>query len=174
MKNIVLVGFMGTGKTTVGQILANRLNRQFIDVDSKIESNCGMPVSEIFKVQGESFFRQQEQQAIKVPQANAVVDTGGGAVLSSENVANLKNHGLMICLAATADSIVSRIGTDGARPLLNVPNKEEAVAKLLQERSSRYQVADYTVDTSILTPGEVAERIIGIMQAKGDVNELSV
>lgn len=176
MENIVLVGFMGTGKTTVGRLLANKLNRQFIDVDRKIEENCGMPVSEIFKVQGESFFRQQEQQAIKdfLPQANAVVATGGGAVLSSENVANLKNHGLMICLAATADSIVSRIGTDGARPLLNVPNKDEAVAKLLQERASRYQVADYTVDTSILTPGEVAERIIGIMQAKGDVNELSV
>lgn len=166
MKNIVLVGFMGTGKTTVGQILARELNKQFIDVDSNIEASCGMPVSEIFKLRGESFFRQQERQTIKetLPRSGAVVATGGGAVLSSENVANLKSHGLMICLAASPECIVSRVGTDGTRPLLNVPDKEAAVARLLQERASRYQVADFTVDTSALTPGEVAEKIIDLLQ----------
>jgi shikimate kinase len=165
MKNIVLVGFMGTGKTTVGQILARKLNRQFIDMDSKIETNCGMPVSEIFKTRGETFFRQQEQRVIKdfLPSGDAVVATGGGAVCSSENVAGLKKNGLMICLTATANSIVGRVGADATRPLLSAPNKEEIVARLLKERAGFYQAADFTVDTSSLTPEEAAGKIIGFL-----------
>ncbi|MDR3562402.1 MAG: shikimate kinase [Negativicutes bacterium] len=166
MKNIVLVGFMGTGKTTVGKELAQRLNCPFVDVDRKIEANCGMPVSEIFKLQGEAFFRQQERLVIKeyLPDRNAVVATGGGAVLSPENVDNLKNHGVMVCLEANVDVIINRVGLDATRPLLNAPNKEELVAKLLVERASRYQLADFRVDTSALTPGEVAEKIIGYFE----------
>jgi shikimate kinase len=169
MKNIVLIGFMGTGKTTVGRILASRLNRQFIDVDNKIETNCGMPVNEIFKMKGEAFFREQEELAIKdfLPQGNAVVATGGGAVVSAINVANLKKHGFLVCLTANADSIVGRIGTDATRPLLCAPNKEEVVAKLLAERTCYYQTADFAVDTSGLTPEETAEEIIGFLQRSG-------
>jgi 3-dehydroquinate dehydratase I len=170
MKNIVLVGFMGTGKTTVGQILAKRLRRRFIDIDGEIETNCGRPVSEIFKNEGEVFFRQQEQQVIKelLPEGDVVVATGGGAVLFAENVANLKKHGLLICLTATPDSIVGRVGTDGTRPLLSAPNREETVARLLQERARHYQAADFTVDTSSLTPDEAAEEIIGFLRRTGE------
>jgi len=165
MENIVLVGFMGTGKTTVGRLLANKLNRQFIDVDRKIEENCGMPVSEIFKTYGEAFFRQQEQLVIKdlLPRGNAVVATGGGAVLFSENIINLKNHGIMIGLEASPEVIIRRIGGDASRPLLNAPNREELVSKLLQERASRYRMADFSVDTSTLTAEEVSEEIIYLL-----------
>ncbi|MDR3564612.1 MAG: shikimate kinase [Negativicutes bacterium] len=168
MKNIILVGFMGTGKTTVGQLLAKKLNRQFIDVDRKIEAYCGMPVGDIFKLQGELFFRRQEQLIIKdlLPHRSAVVATGGGAILSSENVSNMRAHGVMICLEASVDEIIKRIGLDASRPLLNAPNKEERVAKLLAERANRYQLADFSVDTSALAPEEVAEKIIGYFDIK--------
>ncbi|MDR3562748.1 MAG: shikimate kinase [Negativicutes bacterium] len=169
MENIVLVGFMGTGKTTVGRILATRLCFEFVDVDSAIEASCGMPVSEIFKVRGEAFFRQQEQRVIRelLPAGNAVVATGGGAVMSPANVANLKKHGLMICLTATPASIVGRVGADGTRPLLSAPNKEEIIDRLLQERASYYQTADFTVDTTGLSPEEAAEKIIGFFHRAG-------
>lgn len=167
MENIVLVGFMGTGKTTVGRILAEKLNRRFIDVDRKIEENCGMPVGEIFRNKGEVFFRQQELLTIKnsLPSGNAVVATGGGAVLNAENIVNLKKHGIMVGLEASADVIIGRIGSDTDRPLLNTPNREEIVSKLLQERASRYRLADFSVDTSMLTPEEVAEKIIYLLVA---------
>lgn len=165
MRNIVLVGFMGAGKTTTGRVLAQKLNRRFIDLDREIEGSCGMAVSEIFRVHGEAFFRERERLTIRdlLPRDNTVIATGGGAVLLPENVANLKKHGKMICLAANTETIINRLGTDKSRPLLNAPNREELIGRLLQERAQRYQLADLTVDTNRLTPDEVADRIIAFM-----------
>lgn len=166
VKNIVLVGFMGTGKTTAGTALSRKLNRPFIDTDIQIEVNCNMAIADIFKNHGETFFRQQEKLAIRdyVPCNNAIVAVGGGAVLNPENVINLKNNGIIICLTASPEKIVKRIGGDTTRPLLNVDNKHEVVAKLLRERAGRYRLADFTVDTTPFTPEEVADQIINIIK----------
>lgn len=165
MKNIVLVGFMGAGKTTAGKVLARKLGRRFIDLDREIEAGCGMPVSEIFRVHGEAFFRDRERLAISelISHSGTVISTGGGVMLQPENVANLKKNGWIVCLGAGTKTIITRIGQDKTRPLLNAPNREELVDKLLRERAHRYQLADFTVDTNTLTPDEVADRIIAFM-----------
>lgn len=167
MKNIILVGFMGAGKTTTGRVLARKLDRHFVDLDREIETVCGMTVSDIFRIHGEAFFREQERNMIRElsQQSNKVIATGGGVMLQPENVANLKSNGWVVCLAATADTIINRIGTDKTRPLLNAPNREELIGKMLQERANRYRLADYTVDTNRLTPDAVADRIIAFMLA---------
>jgi shikimate kinase len=167
MRNIVLVGFMGVGKTTTGQLLAKKLKRRFIDLDQEIEAKSGKPVSEIFRLHGEEFFREQERLAIRelLPQGNVIIATGGGVMQQPENVDNLKKHGWMVCLEASVDTIISRIGTDKTRPLLNEPNREELIGKLLQERMPSYRLADFTVNTNKITPDEVADRIIAFMLA---------
>ncbi len=165
--NIILVGFMGAGKTTTGKVLARKLDRHFVDLDQEIETVCGMTVSDIFRIHGEAFFREQERNMIRElsQRNNNVIATGGGVMLHPENVANLKSNGWVVCLTATADTIISRIGTDKTRPLLNAPNREKLIGKMLQERADRYRLADYTVDTNRLTPDEVADRIIAFMLA---------
>lgn len=175
MRNIVLVGFMGAGKTTTGKVLAQKLSRRFIDLDREIEGSCGMAISEIFRVYGEAYFRERERLTIRdlLPRDNTVIATGGGAILLPENVANLKNHGKMICLAVSTETIISRLGMDKSRPLLNAPNREELISRLLQERAHRYQLADLTVDTSRLTPNEVADRIIAFMCQQEVLADLS-
>lgn len=168
MKNIVLVGFMGTGKTTTGMVLAEKLNLPFIDIDRKIETECGMTVADIFKKHGEAFFRQIEKSMIRegLPSSDTIIATGGGAVLFTENIFNLKRHGTVICLQASVDVIIKRIEHCTDRPLLNAPDRAERIAKLLQERAARYQMADYSIDTSALAPDEVAETIIALVQEK--------
>ena len=121
MKNIVLIGFMGTGKTSTGRVLARRLGRPFIDVDRKIEGIYLMSVSDIFAKYGEKAFRQTEKEIIiKVAKyTNTVIATGGGTVLLPENLFRLRNNGIIVSLAATTDKIVERIGKRRfLRPLL--------------------------------------------------------
>lgn len=163
MKNIVLIGFMGTGKTTSGHILANRFGWNFIDVDQKIEEYCNMPISHIFKLYGEKYFRKQEMAVIEklVGCSNSVIATGGGAILSDDNVRNLKKCGVVVCLNARPETIVQRLQHDAdSRPLLNSPDRLTNISKLMQERHVRYQTADLFVDTDTIDPWEVSENII--------------
>jgi shikimate kinase len=174
MTNIVLIGFMGTGKTTVGKALADKLGRPFIDIDREIEANCGMTIDEIFKVHGEPFFREQERCAIKNISRNcsAVVATGGGAVLSPENVTHLKNSGIVVLLQAPAEVILRRVEKEAAkRPLLNKPDRLQAINKLLEERARHYQIADFRVDTSDHTPGIITDIIIDYLRSNGHLIE---
>ena len=103
MKNIVLIGFMGTGKTSAGRLLAGRLNRPFIDVDKKIEQETGLAISDIFQLNGEDHFRHLEREVISrvARYTNAIIATGGGVVLKQENMVRLKNTGIIISLTAT-------------------------------------------------------------------------
>ncbi len=165
--NIVLIGFMGTGKTTIGQILANKLGRPFVDIDQKIEVESGMTISEMFRLYGEPYFRERERHMIAAVSRyeNIIIATGGGAILASENIRNLKRNGTVICLEALPEIIINRLGKDGTRPLLNLPDRDQVVAKLLQERSCRYhQAADFSIDTSLFSPQEAAEEIISRMR----------
>lgn len=166
MRNIVLVGFMGTGKTTVGELLATKLGWKLIDVDREIEARCHMPMSKIFSEYGEPFFREMETAVIKSLTLNdgMVVATGGGAVLRDENIAALRQCGTIVRLNAQAELIVKRLEQDQrvVRPLLSRPDKLQTVVTILAERQSRYELADFSVDTDHLTPAEVVRKILAI------------
>lgn len=168
--NILLIGFMGTGKTTVGRLLAQRTGRTFVDLDEEIERSLGLPVSAIFAQYGEAFFREQERQIIRQLSCrnDMVVATGGGAVLCEENVSNLRQCGLVIALQCQPDIIAKRIAGDpDVRPLVKQEDSLQIITGLWQERRSRYEEANFTIDTSWSTANEVVnklENLIAIWQ----------
>ncbi len=150
-KNLVLIGFMGTGKSSVGIRLAQKLKREFVDMDREIEGVCGMSVSEIFKSYGEVRFRSEEKlMAAKVgKREDLVIATGGGAVLNSENVVSFKENGVLICLDASPQDILARVNRKkGTRPLLKRSDNLHDIVKLLEEREAFYACADIRVNTS--------------------------
>ena len=169
MKNVVLIGFMGTGKTTVGRLLAGRLGRPFVDSDKKIELWHGMSIKEMFENHGENYFRQREKEAIARLSRyhNAVIATGGGVVLQQKNMERLKRHGVIIALTAELEMILQRTARKDARPLLNGVERAETVRNLLQNRESLYKQAAFVVDTTTLTPQQVVAEIMEFLQQEG-------
>lgn len=150
-KNIVLIGFMGTGKSSVGSRLAQRLKREFVDMDREIERVSNMTVAEIFRKHGEVRFRSEEQLMVKKlsQRSNLVIATGGGVVLSSENVDHLKRNGILICLDASPEDIFARVSRKkGIRPLLKKGTTKEDIRLMLEEREPYYGCADIRVNTS--------------------------
>ena len=172
MRNVVLIGFMGTGKSSTGKMLAQRLGCAFIDMDVKIEEAAGMTIPEIFAKFGEDHFRQLEHElALKLSsRRNAVISTGGGTVKNPANVEALKQSGVMVCLKANVDTVLERTQNRGTRPVLDKEDKgdrRQAVEKLLQEREALYEQADFTVDTSDLSPLQVVEIITKTLKTRG-------
>jgi shikimate kinase len=165
MRNIVLVGFMGTGKTAVGKLLAARLKKQRLCLDDMVEWKIGKPIVDIFEQDGEAFFRKVEKEIVRAASRDkdAVIDAGGGVVIDEENVKRLKEHGIIICLRAKPEVIYERTKGHLHRPLLNAPNPVESIRALLDRREQYYNRADYTIDTSELSPDEVVDKIIGII-----------
>jgi len=162
MKNIVLIGFMGTGKSSVGKILANKLGLKFVDVDQVIEKTTGMKISEIFAKFGESHFRDIETEVIKLITQNngQVISTGGGVILREENFKKLKDKGVIVWLKASENAIFERVKNCKDRPLLQVENPKQKIKELLTKRIPFYEKADFYINTEELTPEEVAEKII--------------
>ncbi|MDI1471713.1 MAG: shikimate kinase [Thermodesulfovibrio sp.] len=162
MKNIVLIGFMGTGKSSVGKILAKKLGLKFVDVDEIIEKTTGMKISEIFAKFGEPRFRDIETEVIKLITQNngQVISTGGGVILREENFNRLKNKGVIFWLKASEDVIFERVKNCKNRPLLQTENPKERIKELLTKRTPFYEKADFYINTEELTPEEVAEKII--------------
>ena len=165
MKNVVLIGFMGTGKTSGGRLLAARLGCAFHDLDKKIEAQCGMTIPAMFEQHGEPYFRAREKEAVRdaAGRTNLVIATGGGTVKDAENVALLRQNGILVALTADVDTILQRTAARGKRPVLDradAGDRRAAVARLLEERRHLYENADITVDTSGRAPLEVAEYII--------------
>ena len=165
MKNVVLIGFMGTGKTSVGRLLAARLGCAFHDLDKKIEAQCGMTIPAMFEQQGEPYFRAREKEAVRdaAGRTNLVIATGGGTVKDVENVALLRQNGILVALTADVDTILQRTAARGKRPVLDradAGDRRAAVVRLLEERRTLYAGADITVDTSRRSPLEVAEYIV--------------
>lgn len=164
MKNIILTGFMGTGKSTVGRLLARELGLQFHDIDTLIEAEAGTAVKEIFKAHGEAAFREIEKGIIKKLSEDCygtglVIATGGGAVVNPENRAMLKSWGTIICLSASVDEIIKRVGDKGDRPLLAAEDKKGAIEKLLNERAEAYRDCDMCIDTTSRSVEEVVAAI---------------
>ncbi|MDT8901798.1 shikimate kinase [Anaeroselena agilis] len=172
MKNIVLIGFMGTGKSSTGRLLAGRLGRPFIDVDRKIERETGLTIGELFAQHGETYFRAREKAAVArvARYRKAVIATGGGVVLDPDNMRRLRAGGVIICLTATVQVILERTGRRSTRPLLARPDREEIVARLLAERAPLYGQADFTLDTSDLTPQLTVEKIIAFLRQEGHIH----
>lgn len=161
-KNIILIGFMGTGKTEVGKEVAERLGYNFIDTDELIERKEGISIPEIFDKYGEPYFRKIESEIIEeVAKRNKVViATGGGAVIKPDNRENLKRNGLMICLKASPEIIYSRTKNYNNRPLLKTDDPYRKIQDLLSEREQYYSQADFTVDTTDLGSSTVVEIIL--------------
>jgi shikimate kinase len=162
-RNVVLIGFMGTGKSSVGRELARRWQFRFLDTDSIIRNQYGKSISEIFTVFGEPFFRDQEFATLtKLLQCyRSVIATGGGIVIQPRNVSLLKKLGTTIWLKADQTTILERVSRNKNRPLLQTADPEETISRLLTERAPLYQsAADLVVDSSGLSHHEVAERVI--------------
>ncbi len=150
---------MGAGKTTVGQVLANKLKRDFFDLDRVIERQRGKSIQQIFSEQGEPEFRRIERQAIEScrEMKNAVVALGGGAYLSEENRKTLRETGITIWLDCPLEICFERVRGDGSRPLLG---SEDEMKALLDKRWPAYALADYVVQTGERSPDEIALEII--------------
>lgn len=162
MKNIILTGFMGTGKTAVGKELAQLLDMKLIDVDTEIEKTEKIDINEIFKRSGEQRFREIETEMIKTisRNKNVIISTGGGAVLKKENMDILGEDGIIICLTATPETILQRTCTNNERPLLQVENPFEKIKELLDFRKPYYEKADILIDTDGKNPLQIAGEII--------------
>ncbi len=162
MKNIVLIGFMGCGKTVVASQLARILGMKVIDVDTEIEKSAEMTINEIFKQFGEPRFREIETETIKQVSENnnVIISTGGGAVLKQENMDAMRGKGVIVCLNAAPETILERTKSTRDRPLLIVEKPLERIKKLLEFRKPFYEKADIMIDTESKTPLEIAEEII--------------
>ncbi len=150
--NLILIGFMGTGKSAAGSLLAEKLKRKFIDLDQLIEENSGSSIAAIFEEQGEEHFRELESETlnklIKAGAANLVIATGGGIVLREENRKLLKTLGKVILLTATLPEIIIRTSGDRSRPLLDSEDRLETIRVMLETRKPFYREHDYCFDTT--------------------------
>lgn len=168
--NIVLTGFMGTGKTSIGREVAARLGRPFVDVDDLIVQRAGKSVSAIFVEDGEDAFRALEAiacQELRAP-AGLVIATGGGAVLDAANREALGAGGVVICLEADPATIVARLAGQDGRPLLAGTDRTARVAGLLAQRAGIYEALPHHLDTTRLTIGAAAERVLAIAAGLSD------
>ena len=160
--NIALIGFMGSGKSSVGRLVATQLGFQFLDTDELIEKRAGKSISEIFAQDGEKTFRELES-AIVLELAHyrgAVISTGGGLGAREEHVIRLKSHALVVCLWATPEVIHRRVCHQTHRPLLQRTDPREAIPRLLSEREATYKKADVLLDSGMRSIREVAYQVI--------------
>lgn len=166
MKTIVLTGMMGSGKSTVAKILKEKLNLKAIDIDSCIEKSEGSSISEIFKNNGEKYFRIIEGNTIKTvfKPENIILSLGGGAFENKDTREFLLKNSVVIYLETSADIIFERIKTDTSRPLLCDNMTIEKISEIMNLRKQNYQSATYTINTDNKTPTQIAQDIIGAIK----------
>lgn len=171
MKNIILIGFMGTGKSSVGALLASKLGASFIDLDNAVESKYDMTISEMFEKYGEDFFRKCEKETVKeiASRKNTVIATGGGTVKDEENREILSDCGFIVALKASADVVYERTVKEGTRPLLdnlNEVDRRKKIADLMQERQSIYETADLSILTDDMSPMQAVDEIMRFLKVR--------
>lgn len=166
--NIILIGYRGTGKSVVGELLSIRLGMPCVGMDAKIVDKAGMSIPEIVERFGWPGFRDMESEVARELAGldNIVIDTGGGVIERSENIETLKTNARIFWLKASVETIVSRIQEGTHRPaLINGKTFTEEVAEVLNHRIPKYKTAaHYEIDTDSLTPEQVAERIMELWQ----------
>lgn len=163
--NFVLIGFMGSGKSSIGRILATKLGFPLLDIDALVVEAAGMQIADLFAWHGEEVFRDYESKALRClaerPVQGAVISTGGGIVTRSENEPLLHQLGFVVLLTASEDVLYDRVSRNKARPLLHTPNPRETVSQLLARRAPLYAAtADFTLDTSTKSHTQAADAII--------------
>jgi shikimate kinase len=160
--NLYLVGFMGVGKSAIGRRVARELSLRFIDSDQQIEKTQGKRIPEIFETEGEGRFREMERAFVESghPSSGCVVSCGGGLVIQPGMKELLKERGVVICLFASAESIIERTSRNKNRPLLNVPDPAAKVRALLKEREPIYMDCGACITTDGRTIPEVVRHLI--------------
>jgi len=164
MRNLVLTGFMGTGKTSVGRLVAERLGRPFVDMDALVEVRAGKPITRIFAEEGEPHFRAIEAALCRElsERSGLVIATGGGALIDPENRAVMAERGILVCLRADAEAVLSRVGSSTDRPLLQSADPQAAIARLLASREEAYAAIPWQVNTTGRSLEEIAEAVAGL------------
>ena len=162
IQNIALIGFMGTGKSSVGQLVAAQLHFTFLDTDHVIEARAGKSISDIFAQQGEPAFRELEKKIVGelVTRKRTVISTGGGLPANPDNLASLKSHSLVVCLWASPEKIWERVRSQTHRPLLNEADPLAKIRSLLEERGPYYRQADVLLNTELRSLRDVAQQVI--------------
>jgi shikimate kinase len=160
--NIVLTGMMGSGKSTVGKELADRLNFNYIDTDDMIEEQVGKSINEIFEKAGQEAFRRHEKDAVRLVALldGYVISTGGGVVTDRENIKELKKKSVIVYLDATPEVLYQRLKKKKNRPLLKVKDPLAKLKEILKERRKAYSRADITVEASENKPSRIADEIV--------------
>ncbi len=163
-KNIVLVGFMGTGKTVTGHVIAHRLERLFIDMDQCIEEREGQAISDIFATKGEAHFRALERALTQElsQQEDLVISTGGGIVLNPANIEDFSRTGLVVCLLTDPNTILHRVSKQSHRPLLEGDDKSRKIQELWTKRRPLYEAIPLCIDTTHHTAEDTAEEVIAL------------
>jgi shikimate kinase len=171
IRNLVLIGFMGSGKSSVGREIARRWDFRFFDTDSIIRRKHGKTIPEIFSTWGEATFRKEEHLVLKRFQYSRgiVLATGGGIVTQPRNLPLLRQLGVIVWLVADEETTWRRVHRNPTRPLLQTDDPRETIRKLLAERAPLYQsIADLTIDSTGLSHSEVADRILSCLQNSVD------
>ncbi len=161
MRNIALIGFMGSGKTSVGRALAELLGFRFVDTDELVEARVKKRITEIFEQEGEPAFRALEGAVVRelADAQGLVISTGGGLPTNPSNLDSLKSHALVVCLWASPEKIFERVGNQSHRPLLNVPNPLDRIRQLLELRTPFYKRADVLISAEGRPVREVAQQV---------------
>jgi shikimate kinase len=161
-KNLVLLGMMGVGKTTVGKIVAKKQNLEFIDIDKNIEEKCSMKISEIFKKKGEKFFRIEEEKEVlkSLKKENCIIALGGGAFLNNTIRDNVLKNSIAIWLDADIKTLEKRVKWNEKRPLLKKNNKYQMIKKIYLERKKIYKLAKYKIKCDKMNKSDLIKKII--------------
>lgn len=167
-ESIVLIGFMGSGKSSAGELLEQLTGLPRRDTDELVASTSGMPITEIFDKLGEEEFRRRETQIVAaLPNEPAVVVTGGGVVLSHDNMTKLRRLGTIVSLTADEETLFQRVARRDTRPLLRSDDPRRTLSELLRARTPLYTAAaDFEVDTAVLTRDEVAQAILSRLKSR--------
>jgi shikimate kinase len=168
-RNIILCGFMATGKSTIGKRLAAKMQRRFLDMDALIEEETGMTIPQIFASQGEPAFRALESGLVDriTEWTGYVIATGGGTIVNPQNLEKLKRCGVVISLTADIQTILRRTGEGDSRPMLQGGDKSERIRQLLELRGPFYAQADIVLDTSALSIDQVVKNLTGRLREFG-------
>lgn len=173
MKSIYLTGFMGSGKTTIGKLLSEKLTLPVVDTDHFIEEKLNKSIRNIFETEGEKKFREYEQYFLTfISTENTIITTGGGIVIKNENRAWMRENGTVIYLHCDPEEIMNRLAGDSTRPLLD-GDKQKNILSIFVERTNYYQDADFIVDTTGKDPSDIVLEIEQLIK-KNNLGDTSI